>query len=386
MFHAALTIGVTAMETFLLVLVLILIAVLLFMVVQGKTTKGPDDADLTSSLRELSQLANTNQSKLEVLYEKVGQLESTQNNSNQQIFALRAGVTESGTATRSLIDTANHIREELSRAKTDLTELHSQARARQELERGTSESIKRLEAVIAGTQSKGSAGENILEIMFAKLPAEWQERNFTVGNKTVEFGLRLPNKLILPIDSKWAATNLLERFINSQDTAERQGLKSEIEREVLKKAKEVQKYIDPTLTVDFGVAVIPDAVYDLCCGILTDAFKLKVVLVSYSMFVPYLLLVIESTRKMALSVDEAKLRAFLDSAQMCIDAMRSEVEGRFSRAMTMLDNSRTDMRGHLSKLGGGIAGLRLNENVSTDTEALPELFDMELTQSNVLDV
>jgi DNA recombination protein RmuC len=374
------------MVTFLFVLIVVLIAALVLVVMQGKTAKRPSEADFVAPLRELSQLANANQSKLEVLYEKVGQLENTQNSSNRQIFELRAGVAESGTATRSLIDTANHIRDELSRAKNDLTELQSQARVRQELEVSTSESIRRLEAVIAGTQSKGSAGENILEIMFAKLPAEWQERNFTVGNKTVEFGLRLPNKLILPIDSKWTATNLLEKFINCQDTAERQGFKGEIEREVLKKAKEVQKYIDPNLTVDFGVAVVPDAIYDLCCGILTDAFKLKVVLVSYSMFVPYLLLVIESTRKMALSVDETKLRAFLDSSQTCIDAMRSEVEGRFSRAMTMLDNSRTDMRGHLSRLAGNVAGLGLNENVSVNAGALPELFDVESTQSGVLDL
>ncbi|MFL6257273.1 MAG: DNA recombination protein RmuC [Pyrinomonadaceae bacterium] len=374
------------MEAILLVFVVAALVVLIILVLREKTTKEQSDPELSSLLRELSRLASNNQSRLEVLYEKVGLLERTHSSSTQQIFALNNGIAETGMATRSLIDTANHIREDLARAKTDLTELQTQARARQELERGTSESIKRLEAVIAGTQSKGSAGENILEIMFAKLPAEWQERNFTVGNKTVEFGLRLPNKLILPIDSKWAATNLLERFINCNDIVEQQGIKCEIEKEVLKKAKEVQKYIDPNLTVDFGVAVIPDAVYDLCCGILTDAFKLKVVLVSYSMFVPYLLLVIESTRKMALSIDEAKLKAFLDTAQASINAMSYEVEKRVSLAMTMLDNSRTRMRGHLGKLSGGLAGLGLIENVSTDTEALLELFDEESAQSGALDV
>ena len=50
--------------------------------------------------------------------------------------------------------------------------------------------IRRLETVIAGTQSKGAAGENILDVVFSKLPAEWQVRNFPVGNKSVEFGLR----------------------------------------------------------------------------------------------------------------------------------------------------------------------------------------------------
>jgi DNA recombination protein RmuC len=58
-----------------------------------------------------------------------------------------------------------------------LTELRAYTRARQDLERQTAESIRRLETVIAGTQTKGAAGENILEAVFAQLPIEWQVRN-----------------------------------------------------------------------------------------------------------------------------------------------------------------------------------------------------------------
>ncbi|MCB8953637.1 MAG: hypothetical protein H6650_16655 [Ardenticatenales bacterium] len=51
---------------------------------------------------------------------------------------------------------------------------------------------------------------------------------------------RLPNDLILPIDSKWAATNLLEKFIAASDISEQQRLKTEIESAIIKKAKEVR--------------------------------------------------------------------------------------------------------------------------------------------------
>ena len=88
-------------------------------------------------------------------------------------------------------------------------------------------SIRRLEAIIAGTQSKGLAGENILEMVFAKRPAEWQVRNFRVGGRPVEFGLRLLNNLILPIDSKWAATNLLEQFVAAESISAQQELMAE---------------------------------------------------------------------------------------------------------------------------------------------------------------
>jgi DNA recombination protein RmuC len=240
-----------------------------------------------------------------------------------------------------------------------LTELQAYARARHDLERQTAESIRRLEAVIAGTQTKGAAGENILELVFAKLPSEWQVRNFRVGNKTVEFGLRLPNNLLLPIDSKWPATNLLEEFAGCDDPGEQQRLKSRIESAVLSKAREVKKYIDPGVTVNFGVAAVPDAIYELCSGVQADLFHLNVVLVSYSMFVPYLLLVFQTMLKTSQSIDVQRLDAYLRNAQDSVEALQDEIEGRFSRALTMLANSRNDMSVHLSKVSSGLTSLQV---------------------------
>ncbi len=241
-----------------------------------------------------------------------------------------------------------------------LTELQAYARARHDLERQTAESIRRLEVVIAGTQTKGAAGENILELVFAKLPPEWQVRNFRVGNKTVEFGLRLPNNLLLPIDSKWPATNLLEEFAGCDDPSEQQRLKARIESVVLSKAREVKKYIDPNITVNFGVAAVPDAVYDLCSGVQADLFQSNVVLVSYSMFFPYLLLVFQTMLKTSQSIDLQRLDAYLRSAQDSVEALQDEIEGRFSKAITMLTNSRNDMSVHLSKVSSGLTSLQIS--------------------------
>lgn len=263
------------------------------------------------------------------------------------------------------------VTQAVSNIQQRLGELRAYAEARQDLERQTAESIRRLETVIAGTQTKGAAGENILEAVFAKLPAEWQVRNFRVGDKAVEFGLRLPNNLVLPIDSKWPATNLLEQFAASDDPNERQRLKADIEKAVLAKAKEARKYIDPNVTVNFSIAAVPDAVYDLCSGIQAEVFQLNVVLLGYSMFVPYLLLVFQTTLKTSQTIDIQRLDAYLQSAEESIKALQSELEGRFSRAITMLANARSDMSGHLSKLSGGFTSLRLSAG-STTTAELPE--------------
>ncbi len=310
--------------------------------------------------------------ELRGLLERVSNVEKGQNQVTQGIVSLGTGLTEAKTVTSSLVEATTAIRDELSQAKTSLTELQTHTKARQEIELRTAESIRRLEAVIGGTQTKGAAGENILEVVFAKLPPEWQVRNLRVGAKTVEFGLRLPNNLILPIDSKWPATGLLEEFVACDDPDKQQKLKAEIEAAVLAKAKEVRKYIDPNVTMNFGVAAVPDSVYDLCFGIQVDVLRLNVVLVSYSMFVPYLLLVFQTILKTSQNIDLQKLDAYLKSAQESIKAVQDELEGRFPKAITMLNNSRDEMSAHLSRVAGGLTSLQISAPSQSSAAALVE--------------
>ena len=319
--------------------------------------------------------------ELRVLLERVSNVEKSQNQVTQGIVSLGTGLTETKTVTNSLVEAASAIREGVSRAQTGLTELQTDTRARHGIEQQTAQSIKRLEAVIAGTQTKGAAGENVLEAVFAKFPIDWQVRNFRVGAKTVEFGLRLPNNLILPIDSKWPATSLLEEFIACDDPDKQQKLKAEIETIVLAKAKEVRKYIDPNMTMNFGVAAVPDSIYDLCFGIQVDIYRLNVVLVSYSMFIPYLLLVFQTVLKTSQNIDLQKLDAYLKSAQESIKAVQDELEGRFPKAITMLNNSRDEMSAHLSRVAGGLTSLQISAPArpamvaSADSGPVPEVTD-----------
>jgi DNA recombination protein RmuC len=323
-------------------------------------------ADISVPLQNLNQSVNDVRVELRAVAERVGSVEQNQSTANQGIAALKNGLTETDTVAKGIADAARAIRTELARAKDDLTELQTHTRARQELEQRTADSIRRLETVIAGTQSKGAAGENLLEVVFSQLPVEWQVRDFAVGNKVAEFGLRLPNNLVLPIDSKWPGTNLLEQFAATEDATERQKLKSQIESAVLAKAKEVQKYLDPNVTVNFGVAAVPDAVFELCCGVQAAAFQMNVVLISYSLFVPYLLLVFQTILRNSQNIDLHKLEGYLGSAQTSICALQEELEGRFARALTMLTNSRADMSAQLSKLAGGLTSLQIGAGATAE--------------------
>lgn len=304
------------------------------------------EAEVMTAVQNICQSIQQAQTQIAVLNEKVAHLEP---------------VTQTISTT---------IANEFGKVQTGLSTIYTHVKARQEIEQRTNESISRLETVIAGTQSKGVAGENVVELVFAKLPVEWQVRSFTVNGKTAEFGLRLPNNLIVPIDSKWPATHLIEQFALCENPEDRKRLKGEIEKSILQKAKEVSKYLDPNITMPFGIAVVPDAVYDLSVSVQTDIFQLNVVLVSYSMFVPYLLLVVQTALKTMESVDLQKLDAYLKQVQASINTLQEELDGRFSRALTMLGNSRDDMRANISKASGSITSLQISTSASAP--ALPE--------------
>lgn len=301
--------------------------------------------------------------ELQLINQRIDTIERNDRAVQDGIQRLDMNLAKTGTETTGLKQAAESIRGELTQARASLASLQSAAAARQDQERRTADSLRRLEAVIAGTSSKGAAGENIVDTVFAKLPPEWQVRDYRMGNRTVEFGLRLPNGLVLPIDSKWPATNLIEQFHATDDAAEQARLKAQIERAVEAKAAEVCKYLDPELTAGFAVAVIPDAVYELCTDAPVRAFQMNVVLVGYSMFVPYLLLVFQTVLKHAQEIDVEKLATYLDTAERSLRTIEEELEGRHARGLTMLQNSRDDMRGQLSHAQTSLASIRIRTHV-----------------------
>lgn len=292
--------------------------------------------------------------ELRGLIERVRTVEQGQAQVGQNVSSLPH------TMTTSLSGVTSSLQSEIAQVLSGLAEVRSQNRDRLVLEQMVADSIRRLESVIAGTQTKGAAGENIVGLMFSKLPADWRVPNFTVAGKTVEFALRLPNNRILPIDSKWPATGLIERFIASEDIAEQARLKAQIEDEVLRKAREVKKYVDGHQTVDYGVAVVPDAVYDLCPSVQSRCFiEHGVVLVAYSMFIPYVLLVVQTTLKTSQNIDLEKLETHLRGVEKGVRTLQQEIDGRFSRAMTFLENSRADMKAQLDRMDSSLTHLYL---------------------------
>jgi DNA recombination protein RmuC len=269
----------------------------------------------------------------------------------------------------NLASAQSSLRQEITQTRELLAQVKSAEEIRETAMRQALDSLKRLEHVIAGTKSRGSAGENILGGILAQLPPELREMNLTIQNKVVEFALRLPNNKLVPIDSKWPSVAALEKLADTDDPDLRRPLIEEIQGEVKRKVKEAVRYLDPERTIQLGVVVVPDAVFDLCFEAHVEAFKLGIVIVSYSQALPYLLSLLQVVHRFSAKIDQARLSSALKTIADALERMEGEVEGRLAKSLTQLENSRGELRTQLSRARYGAVALSAPE---VSDRALPD--------------
>lgn len=270
---------------------------------------------------------------------------------------------------------AAELRERLAHTQSVMEGLRSALTARQPIEEEARTSLKRLENVIAGSSTRGAAGENILEEALRHLPPEMLQRNVWVGGKVVELALRLPGGKFLPMDSKWVSTVALEQLADpSLDAARRAQLTGQVEREVERRVREVSQYIDPATTSPFALAVIPDAAYDVCRGAIVNAHKRHVMVVGYAMALPYLLTLYQLHLQFARTVDMENLQSALIDVERHLDALEGILENKLQRAVTMLQNAYGEGKQVSARIRASAQSVQATqgagEKISTETVGL----------------
>jgi DNA recombination protein RmuC len=247
-----------------------------------------------------------------------------------------------------LAEATQGIRGELSHAQRALAEVKAleQGRARQLDLAG--DSLRRLEAVLAGSATRGAAGENILARALGQLPPDMLELNVAFGSRVVEYALRLPGGRLLPIDSKWSSAAALERLDAFEDPVERRRACEQVGRELRGRIREMTKYLDPERTLALGLLAVPDAVCAAAPEALGEGCRDGIVVVPYSLALPYVLAVYRLTVRLGIGLDTEqlafRLRAMEEQLRRCSD----EVESRLSRALVQMENSRDALRDQLA--------------------------------------
>src|SRR5216684_2677561 len=267
---------------------------------------------------------------------------------------------------------ASEMRDRLAQTQSVVERLGSALVARQSIEDEARSSLKRLESVIAGSSTRGAAGENILEEVLKHLPPEMLQRNVWVGGKVVELALQLPGGKLLPIDSKWVSSGALEQLAEpGLDAQRRAQLTAQVEREVERRVREVSQYIDPASTSTFALAVIPDAAYDVCRGAIVGAHRRHVMVVGYAMALPYLLTLYQLHLQFARTVDMEKLQSALIDVERHLDTLEAILDNKLQRALTMLQNTYTEGKQVSAKIRSAAQSVQTAENGPAEVSTEP---------------
>lgn len=227
--------------------------------------------------------------------------------------------------------------------------------------------LQRMQLLLAGTPHRGAAGESILREILSALPAGLRYENLRMNDQVVEYAIKLPGERFLPIDSKWPGVTQLAALETEEDPTRRAALLAEIDRMIAKKAQEVAKYLDPERTLMLGVAAVPDAVFAACSAAHVRAFQSGVVVLPYSLTVPYVLSLLVLFWRFGQALDTGRLQASVSRLEQCWGTLEAELDGRFARALTMLQNTQAELRATLRDCKDATGALRAS---SVDLEAM----------------
>ncbi|TMD84071.1 MAG: DNA recombination protein RmuC [Chloroflexi bacterium] len=315
-----------------LVLVVLLLAAVMAMFFLLLIRRPAPDGTSQAVLRALSDLG--------ALKSHVETVSNQQGTLGQSLGMLQAAV--QGVETKVLESSAgvrDALGKDLSDARLVVERLKVDAEERRRMEEDVQASARRIETVLLGSRTRGAAGENILQDAFRQFPPEMIDMNFHVNGKVVEYALVLANGKRLPIDSKWPSPDLLDRLNDElQEPAKEALVVQEIERILRLKVREVRQYIDPSAHL--------------------EAYREGVILMPYSMTIPYVLALFRLHLQYARSIDLENLEGYLQQIDDNVTALDRLLENSIARGSTMIQNAFNDAKRNVGQMRGALAAMR----------------------------
>lgn len=332
------------MEIILFVSILFILIISFFLI---RRKKEPE-REFLQSLRDLGALKT-----------QIDNIVMQQSNFGQTLTRLETGLK---TVESKIIETSGSVKETLSKdleeARRVMDAVKTAYEARKKLEEDIQNATRRIENVIVGSYSRGASGENILHEAFKLFPAGMIDYNFKVRGRPVEYALVLTNQKRLPIDSKWPGLEILEQLTQELDLQQRKKLEEEIEKILIRKIKEVTQYIDPLTTTNTAVAAVPDAVFKVCRRAHVEAFQDRVLLMPYSMTIPYILALYNLHLQYARSVDIENLEGYLYQIEHSLENIDKTLENSIAKGATMITNAYNECKRLLGEIRAATAYLR----------------------------
>jgi len=335
------------MDSVLAILVIGLVALVAAVLILVLLSRRPDGGVSPQELQQLRDVIVQLQAEQRQVANNLGLVQ-------QGMVKLESGLGHTQQRGQELASALQHLSQALGATRELLVEMRRGDQEALRRQQQMAEVLARLEGVIAGVRSRGAAGERILEALVEHLPADFKVFNLPIRGRTVELAFRLPNGKYVPVDSKWVAARQLEQLVSCDDPAQLEHLVREIERALERKIDEVAAYLDPDMTLGIGVAAVPEAVYQNTQRTHAHALRKGVVVISYSMAVPYLLTLLQLAIRFVprSELDPARLSPLFRALEKALADMEAELNGRVSRALTMLQNGQNDLQRYLAAARG----------------------------------
>ena len=213
--------------------------------------------------------------------------------------------------------------------------------ARQPVEDEARASLKRLENVIAGSSTRGAAGENILEEALRHLPPEMLQRNVWVGGKVVELALRLPGGKLhadgLQVGGQRARSSSWPTPGWTPTGAPSSPPRSSA-RSNAGCARSASTSTPPPHRLSRWRS--SPTRHTTCAGARSSApISATSWWSGYAMALPYLLTLYQLHLQFARTVDMEKLQSALIDVERHLDTLEGILENKLQRAVTMLQNA-----------------------------------------------
>jgi hypothetical protein len=215
-----------------------------------------------------------------------------------------------------------------------------------------------LTAALLGRKT-GQVGERVAEEFLSHVPDACLRRRVRMGDGEVEFAVALPGERLVPVDSKFVAPELVVAWERAEEATKR-AYERRIAQAVRERAQEVaSKYLADSRCAGFGVAAVPDPVYALCLSALRDLGLQRILLVPYTLLVPYVLSLYFLGQRLGIGqIGEAERAA--GRARDGVLAAISELE-KMTQEITTVSNQRHRALEHLRR-----AALALDEAIRSE--------------------
>ncbi len=178
------------------------------------------------------------------------------------------------------------------------------------------EEIDRISAILLGRRG-GAAAEHVVDELLSVFPEGWVKRNIRLRDGEVEFAVVLPGGYLVPLDSKFVGAEILAEQDHEADP-------KKIQRNVKEQAKKIVKYLSDPTVPGFGIAAVPDSVYAMCRSAIREvASEHHVVVVPYSLLVPFVLSIYLIAQRLGISVRSTDTQQLIGSAR---DALRQALD------------------------------------------------------------